>query len=145
MTDIEPYDNHCLSQCGVESVTLAQIKELLDAEVIVGDDKLDLEIKTAFGADLMSDVLAFARSGCLLITGLSNPQSVRTAYALDIAAIIVCRGKALTDKFIDIAKELGIPILWTQYIMFEACGRLYREGITGCVREILVEDKTSAR
>ena len=145
MTDIKPYDNHCLSQRGVESVTLAQIKELLDAEVIVGDDKLDLEIKTAFGADLMSDVLAFARSGCLLITGLSNPQSVRTAYALDIAAIIVCRGKALTDKFIDIAKELGIPILWTQYIMFEACGRLYREGITGCVREILVEDKSSAR
>jgi predicted transcriptional regulator len=129
----------------VESVTLAQIKELLDAEVIVGEDKLDLVIKTAFGADLMSDVLAFARSGCLLITGLSNPQSVRTAYALDIAAIMVCRGKALTDKFIDIARELGIPILWTQYIMFEACGRLYREGITGCVREILVEDKTSAR
>jgi predicted transcriptional regulator len=140
-----PYANHCVSQNGVEKVTLAQIKELLDAEVVVGEDKLDLEIKTAFGADLMSDVLAFARSGCLLITGLSNPQSVRTAYALDIAAIIVCRGKALTDKFIDIARELGIPILWTQYIMFEACGRLYREGITGCVREILVEDKTSAR
>ena len=126
-------------------MTLAQIQKLLDAEVIVGQDKLDLEIKTAFGADLMSDVLAFARSGCLLITGLSNPQSVRTAYALDIAAIAVCRGKALTDKFIEIAKELGIPILWTQYIMFEACGRLYREGITGCIREINVEDKQRAQ
>ncbi|MBT8491366.1 MAG: hypothetical protein KJN62_09985 [Deltaproteobacteria bacterium] len=126
-------------------MTLAQIKDLLDAEVVVGEDKLDLEIKTAFGADLMSDVLAFARSGCLLITGLSNPQSVRTAYALDIAAIVVCRGKALTDKFIEIARELGIPILWTQYIMFEACGRLYREDITGCIREIFIEDKTSAR
>ena len=126
-------------------MTLAQIQKLLDAEVIVGQDKLDLEIKPAFGADLMSDVLAFARSGCLLITGLSNPQSVRTAYALDIAAIAVCRGKALTDKFIEIAKELGIPILWTQYIMFEACGRLYREGITGCIREINVEDKQRAQ
>ena len=129
----------------MEIVTLAQIKELMDAEIIVGEDKLNLEIKTAFGADLMSDVLAFARSGCLLITGLSNPQSVRTAYALDIAAIIVCRGKPLTDKFIEIARELGIPILWTQYIMFEACGRMYSEGIVGCVREILVEDMTSAR
>jgi len=145
LTDIVSYVNHSLSQNGVEIVTLAQIKDLLEAEVIVGEDKLDLEIKTAFGADLMSDVLAFARSGCLLITGLSNPQAVRTAYALDIAAISVCRGKALTDKFIDIAKELGIPILWTQYIMFEACGRLYREGLTGCVREILVGDNTSAR
>lgn len=139
------YANHCLSSTGVYIVTLAQIKDLLDAEVVVGEDRLDLEIKTAFGADLMSDVLAFARSGCLLITGLSNPQSVRTAYALDIAAIVVCRGKALTNKFIEIARELGIPILWTQYIMFEACGRLYREGITGCIREIFVEDKTSVR
>ncbi|HOO46479.1 MAG TPA: DRTGG domain-containing protein [Deltaproteobacteria bacterium] len=126
-------------------MTLEQIKDLLDAKVVVGDDKLELEISTAFGADLMSDVLAFARSGCLLITGLSNPQAVRTAYALDIAAILVCRGKALTDKFIEIAKELGIPILWTEYIMFEACGKLYREGLTGCIREVIVEDKQRAQ
>lgn len=137
--------NHCLSSRGVKIVTLEQIKDLLDAKVVVGDDKLDLEISTAFGADLMSDVLAFARSGCLLITGLSNPQAVRTAYALDIAAILVCRGKALTDKFIEIAKELGIPILWTEYIMFEACGKLYREGLTGCIREVIVEDKQRAQ
>ncbi|HHO76576.1 MAG TPA: hypothetical protein ENN05_09140 [Deltaproteobacteria bacterium] len=126
-------------------MTLEQIKDLLDAKVVVGDNKLDLEITTAFGADLMSDVLAFARSGCLLVTGLSNPQAVRTAYALDIAAIMVCRGKSLTDKFIEIAKELGIPILWTEYIMFEVCGMLYREGMRGCIREVLVEDKKRAK
>ncbi len=112
---------------------LSEIRDLLDAKVITGEDKLDLDITTAFGADLMSDVLAFARSGCLLITGLSNPQSVRTAYALDIAAILVCRGKPLADKFIEIARELSIPILWTRLIMFEVCGRLYQEGLTGCI------------
>ena len=114
---------------------LSEIRDIVDARVIVGEDKLDLEITTAFGADLMSDVLSFARSGCLLITGLSNPQAVRTAYALDISAILVCRGKSLTDKFISIAKELGIPILWTRYIMFESCGRLFGEGLTGCIRK----------
>ncbi|MGC9324232.1 MAG: DRTGG domain-containing protein [Desulfomonilia bacterium] len=124
---------------------LAEIKEILDAEVVVGEDKLDLEISTAFGADLMSDVLAFARSGCLLITGLSNPQSVRTAYALDIAAIVVCRGKNLSEKFIEIARDLGIPILLTKFIMFETCGRLYREGMKGCIREVFVEDKQRAQ
>lgn len=124
---------------------LAEIRDLLNAQVITGEDKLDLEITTAFGADLMSDVLAFARSGCLLITGLSNTQSVRTAYALDIAAILVCRGKALTDKFIEIARELNIPILWTPYIMFEVCGKLYQEGMIGCVRQIVdTEDKRIA-
>lgn len=124
---------------------LAEIRDILDADVIIGTDKLDLEIRTAFGADLMSDVLAFARSGCLLITGLSNPQSVRTAYALDIAAIVICRGKALSEKFIEIAKELSIPILLTRYIMFETCGRLFQAGITGCIREVHLEDKQRAQ
>lgn len=126
-------------------VRLAEIRDILNAQVIAGEDKLDIEIMTAFGADLMSDVLAFARSGCLLITGLSNPQAVRTAYALDISAILVCRGKALTDKFVDISRELNIPILWTQYIMFEVCGKLYQEGLIGCVRQIAdTEDKRIA-
>jgi predicted transcriptional regulator len=126
-------------------VKLAEIRDILDADVIIGTDKLDLEIRTAFGADLMSDVLAFARSGCLLITGLSNPQSVRTAYALDIAAIVICRGKALSEKFIEIAKELNIPILLTRYIMFETCGRLFQAGITGCIREVHLEDNPRAQ
>ncbi len=112
--------------------------------MIVGEDKLGIEIRTAFGADLMSDVLAYARSGCLLITGLSNLQAIRTAYALDIAAIVICRGKPLTDKFVEIARDLGIPVLWTTFIMFESCGRLYRAGLTGCVREIFIEDMKSA-
>lgn len=126
-------------------MTLAEIRDVLDAEVIVGEDKLDNEIRTAFGADLMSDVLAFTRAGCLLITGLSNPQSVRAAYALDIAAIVVCRGKPLSDKFIDIARELGIPVLWTRFIMFETCGRLFGAGIVGCIREVHLEEKQSAK
>jgi predicted transcriptional regulator len=121
-------------------VKLGDIRDILDAEVIVGHDKMDTQIQTAFGADLMSDVLAYARAGCLLVTGLSNIQAVRTAYALDIAAIVICRGKTLDEKFIEVATELGIPILCTAFIMFESCGRLYRAGLTGCVREIFIEE-----
>lgn len=121
---------------------LDEIRELLGAEVIIGHDKLGMEVDTAFGADLMSDVLAFARSGCLLITGLTTPQSVRTAYALDIAAILICRGKTPSDQAIEIARELGIPLLRTKYILFETCGRLYQQGIKGCIREVCAEDKT---
>jgi predicted transcriptional regulator len=127
-----------------KTVTLAEVRDLLEAKIVVGEDKLDTVVHTAFGADLMSDVLAFAQSGCLLITGLSNVQAIRTAYALDIAAIVICRGKALNDKFVEIARELGIPVMRTPFIMFETCGRLYREGITGCVKEICGEDNRSA-
>ena len=125
-------------------MTLAEVRDLLEAKMVVGEEKLDTVVHTAFGADLMSDVLAFARSGCLLITGLSNVQAIRTAYALDIAAIVICRGKALNEKFVEIARELGMPILCTPFIMFETCGRLYREGITGCVKEIFGQDIRSA-
>ena len=74
-------------------MTLREIKELLDAEVLIGENQLDMEVNKAFVADLMSDVLAFATAGSLLITGLTNPQVVRTADVLDIAAIIMGRGK----------------------------------------------------
>jgi predicted transcriptional regulator len=139
-------DIHSFNEEAIENtVTLAEVRDLLEAKIVVGEEKLETVVHTAFGADLMSDVLAFARSGCLLITGLSNVQAIRTAYALDIAAIVICRGKALNDNFVEIARELGIPILWTPFIMFETCGRLFREGITGCVREIFEEGKISAR
>jgi len=123
-------------------VTLSQIKEIVQAEIICGHEKLDsVEIHTAFGADLMSDVLAFARSGCLLITGLTTSQTIRTAFALDIAAILVCRGKDPQPQALEIARELKIPLLKTEYIMFETCGILYREGLRGCICEIQAGDK----
>jgi predicted transcriptional regulator len=121
-------------------VTLEEIRKELDGEVIVGQDKMGIDLKTAFAADLMSDVLAFARSGCLLITGLTTPQSVRTAFALDIAAIIICRGKMPQNHAIEAAKEHNIPIIRTKYIMFETCGILYRAGMHGCIREVCAGD-----
>ena len=117
-------------------MTLQEIKKILDAEVFVGHDKLDREIKTAFGADLMSDVLAFAKTGSMLLTGLTNPQIVRTSNILDIAAIIIVRGKRPLPETIKLAEELKIPLLSTKYILFETAGRLYKQGIVGCVETV---------
>ena len=117
-------------------MTLREIGELLDAEVLIGKDQLDMEIKVAFVADLMSDVLAFATAGSILITGLTNPQVVRTVSVLDIAAIIMGRGKMPSSETFRLAEELNIPILSTKYILFEVCGRLYAEGIRGCIEKV---------
>jgi predicted transcriptional regulator len=117
-------------------VTLQEVKEILDAEVFVGHDQLGKEVKTAFGADLMSDVLAFAKSGSILLTGLTNPQIVRTSNILDIAAIIIVRGKHPLPETIKLAEELKIPLLATKYILFETAGRLYKKGIVGCVETV---------
>jgi predicted transcriptional regulator len=115
---------------------LSEIKEILNADVIVGEEKLDIEVKTAFGADLMSDVLAFAKAGSLLLTGLTNAQVVRTANVLDIAAIILVRGKKPPAETLSMAKNLQIPILTTKYILFETAGRLYAKGIVGCLEKV---------
>jgi predicted transcriptional regulator len=117
-------------------VTLREVKEILDADVIVGHDQLDKEVKTAFGADLMSDVLAFAKTGSMLLTGLTNPQIVRTSNILDIAAIIIVRGKQPLSETVRLAEELKIPLLTTKYILFETAGRLYMKGIVGCVETV---------
>ena len=117
-------------------MTLYEIKEILDAVIIVGEDQLTREAEMAFAADLMSDVLALAKPGSLLLTGLTNPQVVRTSDILDIVAIILVRGKIPPKETIELAKELKIPILSTSFILFEASGRLYEKGIVGCISRI---------
>jgi predicted transcriptional regulator len=124
-------------------VTLRDVKDTLNAEVLVGHDQLDQEVETAFGADLMSDVLAFAKAGSLLLTGLTNPQIVRTSNILDIVAIIIVRGKRPLPETIQLAEELQIPILVTKYILFETAGRLYAKGIVGCVQTVNDERELS--
>jgi predicted transcriptional regulator len=117
-------------------LTLYEIKELLDAEVLIGENQLGMEVKTAFVADLMSDVLAFATAGSLLITGLTNPQVVRTANVLDIAAVLMGRGKRPSQETFQLAEELNIPILTTKFILFEIAGRLYANGMRGCIEKV---------
>ena len=115
---------------------LQEVREILDADIIVGKDQMDMEVTAAFGADLMSDVLAFAKPGSLLLTGLTNPQIIRTSDVLDIAAIILVRGKRPLPETVQLAEELRIPLLTTQYILFEAVGRLYSKGIVGCIEKV---------
>lgn len=112
-------------------MTLRDIKKLLKAEVICGEKHLDIEIKFAGGSDMMSDVLAFGQPGLLLLTGLSNCQSVRTADIIEASGIIYVRGKQPDDAGVELAKEKDIPLLSTKYTMYAACGILYNEGLPG--------------
>jgi len=111
---------------------LKDIVNILNAEVITGGDLSDTDIKMACGSDLMSDVLSFVKSGSLLLTGLTNPQVVRTAEMADLAAICFVRGKQPGAETIEIAKSKDIPLLMTYLPMFESCGRLHEEGLPGC-------------
>lgn len=90
---------------------------------------LSREIKGGCGADLMSDVLASIQPEAVLLTGLCNPQVIRTAQMADVAAIVFVRGKRAPQETIDLAKQEQIPIISSPYGMFELCGRLHRAGL----------------
>ncbi len=117
---------------GVGNVTLEDVKKILEAEVIACGELLQRDVKTACGSDLMSDVLAFVKSECLLLTGLTNPQVVRTAEMADLGSICFVRGKKPDEQTIKLAEAKNIPMLTTPLSMFEACGRLYQEGVASC-------------
>ncbi|MFW6022681.1 MAG: hypothetical protein ACOCQW_04110 [Halanaerobiaceae bacterium] len=107
---------------------LADVIELLELEKLVPADS-DFEITTVCGADLMSDVLAFSQEKTLLLTGLTNPQVVRTAEMTDIKIIIFVRGKRPTVDTLELAREKGIYLYRSAKPLFECCGLLYSKGL----------------
>jgi predicted transcriptional regulator len=117
---------------------LDQVKKILEAELLVGQESLDLEVEMACGADLLSDVLAFTKPISLLLTGLTNPQVINTAEIAEIKAVCFVRGKRPPAETIELAKKKGIPLLCTFLPMYESCGRLYGHDLPGCSQ---VEEK----
>ena len=107
---------------------IREIASLLDARVLCCEDMLDTEVCDAFCCDMMSDVLAFATNQSVLITGLLNPQVVRTAMMLDMHCIVFVCGKRPTPEIISLANANDIVTLITEHHMFSAAGRLYQTG-----------------
>jgi len=112
-------------------MTAGDLLKVLDAGVLTGEEHLDRTLCGACGADMMSDVLAFSHNHSILLTGLTNPQVIRTAEMMDIPCIIFVRGKKPDETVVSMAKERGIVLLATNHRMFNACGLLYTAGIRG--------------
>jgi len=108
---------------------LNEVLQIIEGKVISTVADLEAEVTSGGGADLMSDVLVFAQEGMLLMTGLTNPQVVRTAEMAGTAAIVFVRGKIPPPETIALATQKGIPLLASQFTMFETCGRLYQAGL----------------
>lgn len=113
---------------------LRDVSNLTEARSLTLNPDLERQVRAAFASDLMSDVLRYDLAQGLLITGLVNPQIVRTAEMADVAAILLVRGKVPPQETIELAEQVGIPIIGSQLIMFEACGRLYQAGLPACRR-----------
>jgi predicted transcriptional regulator len=105
-------------------LTLADIRDLLDADVLNGRD-LSIKVSDIGAADLLSDVLAMSKTGTLLLTGLISTQVIRTAVVADLCGVVFVRGKKPGEEILALAKESNIPVLGTSLRMFDAAGRIY--------------------
>ena len=106
-----------------------EIQKLLDARLYCGENNLERDVKSVCGSDLMSDVLAYNKDQSMLLTGLVNPQVIRTAVMMDMLCIVFVRSKTPSDEMLELAKESGIVVMGTDMTMFTACGKLYAGGI----------------
>ena len=112
-------------------MTVRDAREILGARVLAGEEFLDKEVRSACGSDMMRCVLAFSKDHSILITGLCNPQVIRTAEMLDIVCIIFVRGKKPDESMLQMARERGLVVMATGHRMFSTCGMLYAAGLHG--------------
>lgn len=112
-------------------MTINAIKDLLGAEVLCGSESLGKDVHSACGSDMMSDVLAYVKDQAVLLTGLVNAQVIRTAEMMDMLCIVFVRSKKPSQDMLELAKESGISVMTTPLRMYDACGILYSNGLTG--------------
>ena len=114
---------------------ISSIKELLNANVVCGEENLDREVFSACGSDMMSDVLAYVKDQAVLLTGLVNSQVIRTAEMMDMMCVVFVRSKQPTEEMIELAEESNMVVLTTDMRLYEACGKLYVNGLVGNGRQ----------
>ena len=108
---------------------IAVLRDLLEAEVLCGEERLEDEVDTLFGGEMRSDVLGCPDELHCLITGLINQQVIRTADMMDIGLVIFVRGKRPSEEVVEMARQRDMVVMLTRCRMFTACGRLYEAGL----------------
>lgn len=111
--------------------TLRDVQKTLNATVLTGAEWLDSEVKSVCGSDLMSDVLAYVKDQGVLLTGLVNPQVIRTADMMDMKCVVFVRSKVPDEMMLELAHARGLTVMRSDLPLFKACGILYASGLTG--------------
>lgn len=110
---------------------LSEIRDVLKAKVITGEDKMDLEVKYGAASDLMSDLLRVPKHEVVLITGLTSIQVIKSSVIAGVSAVILVRAKSVTEDMIEYAQKHDLPVLAAPFTMFTTCGRLFGKGLRG--------------
>lgn len=110
---------------------ISKVADVLDARILCCPENADKEVCSACGSDMMSDVLAYVKNQAVLLTGLVNPQVIRTAEMMDMVCIVFVRSKEPSAEMLRLAESAGIVVMRSDHRMYEACGLLYSNGLNG--------------
>jgi serine/threonine-protein kinase RsbT len=102
-------------------LTMHRVMEALQAQAVVGENLLDTHITGIYASDLMSDVLAYGKTGSVLLTGMNSIQTAVSSYMAEFKAIVFLRGKKPTEDIRQFAQGKGLILLTTRSDMYEAC------------------------
>jgi len=108
---------------------ISEVCELLDAKIICDTKQDHTLVEKGYSSDLMSDVLTLDTDHLLLITGMCNLQTIRTAEMADVRYVVFVRNKKATKEMIELAGEHGICLMESPFTMFKASGLLFSAGL----------------
>ena len=110
---------------------IREIKDILEANLLAGEEHLGFDVDFGYGCDLMSDVLAYVQNNVVLLTGLVHHQVIKTAEMLDIKCVVIVRGKLPEEEIVELARSRDIVLMTTKHSLFTACSLLAQRGLPG--------------
>jgi hypothetical protein len=108
---------------------ITEIRDIVDAKIVLGEDQITCEVSCAFASDLMSDVLTLDTANLLLITGLNNLQTIRTAEMAEIRFVLLVRNKKPTAEMVALAKKEKMVLMISEKSLFRVSGMLFGAGL----------------
>ena len=111
-------------------MTLQDIIQQLDLSVFTNPKKFTaIHPVSGYAADLLSCVMAGAKSGAIWVTLQAHINIVAVAALAEVCAVIIIEGAVPDPDVIEKANVQGIILLGTKTTTYQVVGRLWEMGI----------------
>lgn len=109
-------------------MNIKSIIDLVNGKLTTDTNNLQ-DFTSGLTSDLMSDILTHETDNAILITGLNNLQTIRTAEMSDIQCVLIARNKKVSQEMIALANQNNITIIESPFTVFKVSGLLFTNGI----------------
>jgi hypothetical protein len=89
----------------------------------------DRDVTGVYISDMVSDVIANAKAGNLLVTVQVHTNALAAANLVDICGIVVAQGKQPAEDVLKMAERHQIAIFSTDLNRWQLATRLYEAGV----------------